>query len=60
MDSSLLDAALSMLPIAAAWKTGGELMARGASDLTGGWVCYQVYTTKDRKYMTLGALEPKF
>ena len=35
-------------------------MTPGGSDLTGGWVCYQVYATKDGKYMTLGALEPKF
>ena len=60
VDCSLLGAALSMLPIAAARETGGQPMARGASDLTGGWVCYQVYATKDSKYMTLGALEPKF
>jgi crotonobetainyl-CoA:carnitine CoA-transferase CaiB-like acyl-CoA transferase len=60
VDSSLLGAAISMLPIAAARETGGDPMERGASDLTGGWVCYQVYATKDGKYMTLGALEPKF
>jgi len=36
VDCSLLGAALSMLPIAAARETGGQPMARGASDLTGG------------------------
>jgi len=60
VDCSLLGAALSMLPIAAARETGEQPMARGASDLTGGWVCYQVYQTRDGKYITLGALEPKF
>ena len=60
VDSSLLGAALSMLPVAVARQTSGEPMTPGSSDLTGGWVCYQVYATKDAKYMTLGALEPKF
>jgi len=60
VDASLLGAALSFLPVAQAREASGEPMARGASDLTGGWVCYQVYATKDGKYMTLGALEPKF
>jgi crotonobetainyl-CoA:carnitine CoA-transferase CaiB-like acyl-CoA transferase len=60
VDSSLLGAAISMLPVALARQIAGEPMAPGASDLTGGWVCYQVYATKDGKYMTLGALEPKF
>ena len=60
VDSSLLGAAFSMLPIAAARETSGQPMERGASDLTGGWVCYQVYATNDGKYMTLGVLEPKF
>ena len=60
VDCSLLGSALSMLPIAAARETGEQPMVRGTSDLTGGWVCYQVYATNDGKYMTLGALEPKF
>jgi crotonobetainyl-CoA:carnitine CoA-transferase CaiB-like acyl-CoA transferase len=60
VDSSLLGASLSLLPVAVARQTGSEPMAPGTSDLTGGWVCYQVYATKDDKYMTLGALEPKF
>jgi crotonobetainyl-CoA:carnitine CoA-transferase CaiB-like acyl-CoA transferase len=35
-------------------------MARGASTLTGGFVCYHVYQTRDGRYMTLAALEPPF
>ena len=60
VDTSLLGAALSFLQVAKAQETGGAPMTPGASDLTGGWACYQVYATKDGKYMTLGALEPKF
>jgi len=60
VECSLLGAAISTMQIATARETGGQPMARGASDLTGGWVCYQVYATNDDKYMTLGALEPKF
>lgn len=41
---------------------GGNLMGdlRGASPLGGGAPCYRVYETSDGRYMTLGALEPKF
>ena len=35
-------------------------MERGASDLTGGVVCYQLYETLDEKFVTLAALEPEF
>ncbi len=33
---------------------------RGGERLTGGLACYQVYKTKDNKYISMGALEPKF
>lgn len=36
---------------------GGELLPRL---LTGGVACYGVYPTADRRWLTLGALEPKF
>ena len=35
-------------------------MSRGASDLTGGLVCYHLYETAKGEYMTLAALEPHF
>lgn len=33
---------------------------RGAESLNGGLACYGVYQTKDNKYLSVGALEPKF
>jgi alpha-methylacyl-CoA racemase len=61
VDTSLLGAALSLLPVAVSRQTGLTAMERGASDLTGGWVCYQIYETQRQgEYLTLGALESKF
>lgn len=60
VDASLLGAALACLPFAVARQAGGEPMVRGASDLTGGVVCYNVYGTADGGYVTLAALEPEF
>jgi crotonobetainyl-CoA:carnitine CoA-transferase CaiB-like acyl-CoA transferase len=60
VDSTLLGGALSCLPVAVARQRGGQPMARGASELSGGVVCYNVYGTRDGGYMTLSALEPEF
>jgi alpha-methylacyl-CoA racemase len=60
IDSSLLGGALSCLPVAVAWQRGGQPIARGASEFTGGAVCYNIYETRDGRYMTLSALEPEF
>ena len=60
MDGSLLGAALACMPVAVTRHLGGQPMARGADDLTGGLVCYHVYATRDGKYVTLAALEPEF
>ena len=38
----------------------GQVPARGDEPLTGGLALYGAYATKDGKYVTLGALEPKF
>ena len=40
-----------------AHRLGGEPMPRL---LTGGLACYRMYETADRRYLTVGALEPKF
>jgi len=58
--SSLFGGALACLPLAVIRHQGGQSMARSASDLNGGVVCYNVYETKDSQYMTLAALEPEF
>lgn len=60
VDASLLGGALACLPVAVTWYLGGQPMARGASELTGGLVCYQVYRARDDGWMTLAALEPEF
>jgi crotonobetainyl-CoA:carnitine CoA-transferase CaiB-like acyl-CoA transferase len=60
VDSSLLGGALASLPLAVIRHQGGQPMARSASDLNGGVVCYNVYETRDGLYMTLAALEPEF
>jgi len=60
VDASLLGGALSCLPLAVARQQGGDTLRRGASDLTGGWVCYNVYEARDGGYVTLAALEPEF
>lgn len=38
----------------------GENPRPGGTSLTGKLACYNVYETKDGRYITLGALEPKF
>jgi alpha-methylacyl-CoA racemase len=38
----------------------GPLPARGEGPLTGGLALYGTYATRDGRYVTLGALEPKF
>ncbi|MBI5028946.1 MAG: CoA transferase [Chloroflexi bacterium] len=61
LDVSLFDGALSW----AGTMIGGAYLAgipieRGKMQLNGGMVCYNVYETRDGKYVTLGAIEPHF
>jgi crotonobetainyl-CoA:carnitine CoA-transferase CaiB-like acyl-CoA transferase len=37
-----------------------ELLARGRGRLNGGLACYNIYRTADGRYLSVGALEPKF
>jgi len=60
VDSSLLGGALSFLPLAVAQLQGGQPPARGAGELSGGVVCYNLYKTGDGGHMSLSALEPQF
>jgi crotonobetainyl-CoA:carnitine CoA-transferase CaiB-like acyl-CoA transferase len=61
VDVSMLDGVISWLSIhAAKYFMDGELPKRGEMLLTGRYACYHVYETKDERYMSLGALEPKF
>lgn len=59
LDVGLLDGALSW----AGTMLGGAYAAgaprtRGRMQLNGGMACYNVYTTRDDKYLTIAAIEP--
>ncbi|NIV31721.1 MAG: CoA transferase [Anaerolineae bacterium] len=60
VDSSLLGGALSLLPLAVAQVKGGQPPVRGAGELSGGVVCYNLYATRDGATMAVSALEPQF
>jgi alpha-methylacyl-CoA racemase len=61
VDVSMFDVMLSMLPIPAAHHLAGATIPVGGKYvLSGAYPFYNVYETGDGKYMTLGALEPKF
>ena len=61
VDVSMFDGVTSWLVMAAApMFAGQEVPAPGGGFLTGGLPCYNVYETADGRYMSLGALEPKF
>jgi crotonobetainyl-CoA:carnitine CoA-transferase CaiB-like acyl-CoA transferase len=61
LDVSMLDGVISWLSVhAAKYFMDEELPIRGEMLLTGRYACYHVYETKDRRYVSLGALEPKF
>ncbi|MCX7839747.1 MAG: CoA transferase, partial [Anaerolineae bacterium] len=58
-DVSSLDGALSWAGtmIGGAYAAGAPL-ARGRMQLNGGMACYNVYETRDGKYLTIAAIEP--
>jgi crotonobetainyl-CoA:carnitine CoA-transferase CaiB-like acyl-CoA transferase len=61
IDLSMTDSVLSMMPIVAAGHfAGSKNIAEGRFELTGANPYYAIYRTKDARYMSLGALEPKF
>ncbi|MEK6286403.1 MAG: CoA transferase [Acidobacteriota bacterium] len=61
LDVSMFDVMLSMLPIPAAHHfAGATIPVGGKYVLSGAYPFYNVYETGDGKFMTLGALEPKF
>ncbi len=59
LDVSLFDGALSWAGtmIGGAYATGAPL-ERGRMQLNGGMACYNVYETRDGKYLTIAAIEP--
>ena len=61
VDVSMFDVMLSMLPIPAAHHFAGNTIPVGGKYvLSGAYPFYNVFETSDGKFMTLGALEPKF
>jgi len=61
LDISMMDGVVSWLSMhAGKYFMDGELSKRGEMHLTGRYACYQVYATKDGRYMSLGAMEQKF
>jgi len=61
VDVSMTDCSLSLMYIPfAAYLANGAQPQRGAEGLSGRYACYQIYETKDGRYLSLGALEPKF
>lgn len=60
-DVSMLDGVFAWLPFfLAGLELGGEMPQRGSEILNGGYACYNIYTTRDNKYVSIGAIEPKF
>ncbi len=61
VDVAMLDTVVSWLGLhAGIFAATGERPQRGRTFLTGGLPGYQVYETKDCRYITVGALEDKF
>lgn len=60
IDVSITDATLSFAQVIAANVMFGDVPHPGKTALTGKYPCYDVYETKDGKFVTLAALEPKF
>jgi len=61
IDISMLDGAVSwMQTILPVYLTNGDLPRRGELVLNGGKACYEIYETKDHRYLSVGALEYKF
>ena len=61
VDISMLDGAVSWLQATLPqYLLTGKLPERGEPELSGGLACYGVYETTDRRYLSVGALEPKF
>jgi alpha-methylacyl-CoA racemase len=61
VDISMTDGALSWLAmVAARYFAEGKVPQRGEPELAGGIACYFPYETRDGKWVSLGALEPKF
>jgi crotonobetainyl-CoA:carnitine CoA-transferase CaiB-like acyl-CoA transferase len=61
VDIAMTDGVVSLMaqPLAEFFASG-RVPERGNERITGGWPNYNVYETKDRKYISIGCLEPWF
>jgi len=60
-DVAMMDCSVSLLAYTLGeWAGWGRLPEMGNDVLTGGYACYNIYKTKDDKYVSLGAVEDKF
>lgn len=61
IDISMMDGTIPWLQIPLiSYLTSGEKQHRGQTQVSGGIASYNIYKCKDGKYLTVGALEPKF
>ncbi len=61
VDAAMFDGSMSMATMVFAGVAAGmETPEPGKMMLSGRFPCYGLYATRDGKYMSLGALEPKF
>lgn len=60
LDISMTEGAMALLAAEIGNMDCGARPTRGAETLNGGLACYSVYRTKDGRYLSVGALEPKF
>ena len=61
VDVSMTEGVMSLLPLlTSTYLNTGKAPQPGHSSLDGGLPCYNIYETRDGKYITLAALEPKF
>jgi alpha-methylacyl-CoA racemase len=60
IDVSMTEGALALMAAEIGNLDCGTRPTRGAESLNGGLACYGVYATADGKYLSVGALEPKF
>ena len=61
IDISMTDSALALNPVSFfEYFLKGEVFEQGGYRLLGSVPCYNIYKTKDDRFITIGALEPKF
>jgi alpha-methylacyl-CoA racemase len=60
LDISMTEGSLALLAAELGNQDCGGKPTRGAEAINGGMACYQLYRTADGRWLSVGALEPKF